>query len=56
MSSFVEVPIEIDEETYDAIVELLGSENENDIRDFIVKLLAKYAENEGYVENEYDIY
>lgn len=57
MSRIVEVPIEVDSETYDAIVELIGSEDETDVRDFIVKLLTEYAENEGCKDvDEFDFY
>ena len=52
MSRIVEVPIEVDSETYDAIVELIGSDDENDVREFIIKILTEYAENEGYANNE----
>ena len=52
MSRIVEVPIEVDSETYDAIVELIGSDDENDGREFIIKILTEYAENEGYANNE----
>tara|TARA_Y100000814_G_scaffold265232_1_gene218366 strand:+ start:110 stop:322 length:213 start_codon:yes stop_codon:yes gene_type:complete len=52
MSRIVEVPIEVDSETYDAIVELIGSDEENDVREFIIKILTEYAENEGYVNND----
>ena len=52
MSRIVEVPIEVDSETYDAIVELIGSDEENDVREFIIKILTEYAENEGYANNE----
>ena len=52
MSGIVEVPIEVDSETYDAIVELIGSDDENDVREFIIKILTEYAENEGYANNE----
>jgi len=57
MSRIVEVPIEVDSETYDAIVELIGSDDENDVREFIIKLLTEYAENEGYKDaDEFDLY
>tara|TARA_B100000700_G_C15041926_1_gene855737 strand:+ start:2777 stop:2989 length:213 start_codon:yes stop_codon:yes gene_type:complete len=52
MSRIVEVPIEVDSETYDAIVELIGSDDETDVREFIIKILTEYAENEGYANNE----
>tara|TARA_B100000519_G_C14111786_1_gene376138 strand:+ start:357 stop:569 length:213 start_codon:yes stop_codon:yes gene_type:complete len=52
MSRIVEVPIEVDSETYDAIVELIGSDEENDVREFIIKILTEYAENEGYANND----
>ena len=52
MSRIVEVPIEVDSETYDAIVELIGSDDENDVREFIIKILTEYAENEGYANND----
>ena len=52
MSRIVEVPIEVDSETYDAIVELIGSDEENDVREFIIKILSEYAENEGYANND----
>ena len=52
MSRIVEVPIEVDSETYDAIVELIGSDDDNDVREFIIKILTEYAENEGYANNE----
>tara|TARA_Y100000593_G_scaffold7084_1_gene13330 strand:- start:266 stop:481 length:216 start_codon:yes stop_codon:yes gene_type:complete len=52
MSRIVEVPIEVDSETYDAIVELIGSDDETDVREFIIKILTEYAENEGYMDNE----
>ena len=52
MARIVEVPIEVDSETYDAIVELIGSDEENDVREFIIKILTEYAENEGYANNE----
>ena len=54
MAGYQEVPIELDEETYEAIIELLGTDDENDIKRFIVKLLTEYAENEGYVDDEYN--
>ena len=54
MAGYVEVPIELDDDTYDAIVELIGSDDEDDIKAFIVKALTKFAENEGYnINNEY---
>tara|TARA_Y100001963_G_scaffold52693_1_gene73841 strand:+ start:381 stop:602 length:222 start_codon:yes stop_codon:yes gene_type:complete len=57
MSRIVEVPIEVDSETYDAIVELIGSDEETDVKEFIVKVLTKYAENEGYSDvDEFDFY
>ena len=52
MSRIVEVPIEVDSETYDAIVELIVSDDETDVREFIIKILTEYAENEGYMDNE----
>ena len=52
MSRIVEVPIEVDSETYDAIVELIGSDDETDVREFIIKILTEYAENEGCMDNE----
>ena len=57
MSRIVEVPIEVDSETYDAIVDLIEADDETDVRDFIVKLLTEYAENEGYKDvDEFDFY
>ena len=57
MSRIVEVPIEVDQDTYDAIVELIGSEDETDVKDFIVKVLTKCVENEGYSDvDEFDFY
>ena len=50
MAGYKEVPIEIDEETYDAIVELIGTDDENDVKAFIIKVLTEYAENEGYMD------
>ena len=54
MAGYQEVPIELDEETYEAIFELLWTDDENDIKRFIVKVLTEYAENEGYVDDEYN--
>ena len=51
---YVEVPIELDDDTYDAIVELIGSDDEDDIKRFIIKTLTEYAENEGYLDDEYE--
>ena len=54
MANYVEVPIELDDDTYDAIVDFIGSDDENDIKRFIVKVLTEYAENEGHTDDGYD--
>ena len=54
MAGYQEVPIVLDEQTYEAIIELLVTDDENDIKRFIVKVLTEYAENEGYVDDEYN--
>ena len=53
--TYTEIPIEIDDDTYDAIVTLIGSDNENDVKNFIIKLLTEFAENEGY-NDEYEFF
>ena len=52
MAGYQEVPIELDEDTYEAIVELIGSDNEDEIKAFIVKVLTRYAENEGFIDDQ----
>lgn len=54
MAGYQEVPIELDEETYEAIVELIGSDDEDDIKHFIVRILTDFAENEGCLDDEYE--
>ena len=56
MTNFVEVPIELDNDTHDAIVEFIQSNDEDDIKDFIVKVLTEYAENEGCLNDDPDIF
>ena len=54
MAGYVEIPIEVDDDTYDAIVELIGSDDENDIKAFIIRVLTECAENEGHIEDGYE--
>ena len=52
MAKYVEVLIELEDDVYDGIVDFIGSDNEDDIKRFIVKTLTTVAENEGILDEE----
>ena len=47
MDDYVTVPIEIEHDLWDEIVEHIQSDDEEDVAEFITKMVAEFIENEG---------